>query len=668
MRLRRLCALLTLAVPLSATDAPALRVEASKTVTNYTFTMPHAQFTLTSGQAARVFQGDTCVGFCFQGNGGMNYTSVLATEATAMKYNLDRNGGTVPSEDKEGLHTGITFQRAMFWFGGRAVPAFTGADGTQMDETFQSLQMRFSSDDLASGLSASLSYTANLRPLPYLQADLDSKTPFVYELDPYHSRFESLHLLSSENMNDPELKKQHMLRPVLISRQPVGWDIHQPALGEYMLREVTVDLTQTAPLQGTLKVKETIQPLAPLKSIWMNLDRDYWDYSGLNLVLRHETVTKVMDGEGHALAFVQSPNMITIELPAAAAPNTPIHLSFEIEGDFLVPPTHGNYWQLGTSAWFPQPDLNGQMYTWDATVRVKKPWLAFSCGDTVRRWEDGDYAAVETKSDKPIAFGVILGGDYTIERETRDGLTVEVATYGTKAKFSKALLDMAFPVIKYYQGFLGAYPYKEFHILEKNEWGYGQAPASIMFITQEAFNQTIDLENQVFSEGVRGRFVHEIAHQWWGCVVKMPSEEEQWITEAFAEACAGLCLQDWPQGHAKSEYARKVAEWKTESAIAAPKGTIPTCNYNYDPKDGRERFYARTGLLYDKGAWLLYCIRKELGDQQFETFLKSYQDNFKWKFGSTKDVCGLLSVMTKKDWKPWFEKNYWGTGWPEAKQ
>lgn len=672
MRVRQLCVSLFLAIPVFASGTSTgltnsqLRVEPSKVVANYTFNMPHAHFTLYSGQVARVFDGQTCVGFCFQGTGTMDYVSQLPTEATVLKYNLARNGGEPPAEGKDGLHTGASFQKAMFWFGGRNIPPFTGADGTPMDAGLQAIRQRFGSDDLPSGLSAALSYSVNDRPLPYVQADLDGETPFVYELDPYHTRFESLYLLSHENLNDPAFKDY--FNPVTLSRQPVGWDLHQPVLGEYMLRDVSLDLTQTAPLEGNLKVKEVIQPLFnPLKSIRMNLNRDYWDNSGIKMILHHETVTKVMDAEGQALPFRQDPTEITIELPSAAAPNSQVHLTFEISGDFLVPPTHGNYWQLGTSAWFPQPGLNGQMYTWDAIVRVKKPWLAFSCGNTVRRWEEGDYAAVETKSDKPIAFGVILGGDYTIQRETRDGLTVEVATYGSKAKFSKALMDMAFPVIKYYQGFLGPYPYKEFHILEKNEWGYGQAPASIMFITREAFNQTNDIYNQVYSEGVRGRFVHEIAHQWWGCVVKMPSSQEQWITESFAEACAGLCLRDWPQGHAKGEYAKLIAHWKTEAAIAAPKGTIPTCNYNYDPKDGRERYYARTGLLYDKGAWLLFCIRKEIGDQLFETFLKSYVDNFKWKFGSTKDVAGLLSFMTKKDWNPWFEKNYWGTGMPEAK-
>jgi len=672
MRLRALCAsfVMTLSLVAGVTDPDSthtLRVEGSKVVSNYTFAMPHAHFTLVSGQVARVFAGKTCVGFCFEGNGSADFVSKLATEATVLTSNLADNNGPKPVDAKDGLHTGVAFQKAIFWFGGREVPAFAGADGTAMNEVFTAIRTRFLSDGLPSGLTAALSYTENGRPNPYVQANLDASIPFVYELDPYHSRFESLYLLSSKNLQDPLLKG--FLNPVTISQQPIGWDLHQPVLGEYMLRSVALDLTQTAPLHGVLKVKETVQPLFyPLKSIRMNLQRDHWGHNGMGLVSHKEIIRRITDADGHALAFTQDASEVTVELPSAAPVGASKELTFEIEGDFLVPPTNGNYWQLGTTAWFPQPDLNGQMYTWDAVIRVKKPWIAFSCGDTVRRGEEGDFSVVETRSDKPIAFGVILAGEYSIQRETRDGLTVEVATYGGKAQFSKALLDMAFPIFKYYQAFLGPYPYKEFHILEKNEWGYGQAPASIMFITKEAFNQTIDFTSQVYSQGVRGRFVHEIAHQWWGCVVKMPSSQEQWITESFADACAAMALQDWPQGRGKSEYVKLVAHWKGEAEFAKDKGTIPTCNNNYNPDDSYENFRVRTGLLYNKGAWLLYCIRKEIGDDKFATFLKSYQDNFKWKFGSTKDVEGLLSFMTKKDWKPWFDKYYWGTGMPDAKE
>lgn len=670
--MRRLLALVfpLFALPMvAATQAgTSLKVEPAKAVSNFSLAMPHAKFTLLSGEVARVFDGEICVGFCFQGNGSMAYTSKLATEAPVMTYNLAHHHAPEPVKTPDGLRMGTGFKRAMFWLGGRTVPPFQGADAPPLDDAFNGLSKRFGSDGITSGWSAVMEYRANGRPLPYLQADLDNDSdsaPMVYELDPYHAKAESLYLLSREGMNDPSLKGFY--DPIPLSSQPMGWDIHTPTPGEYLLRNVALDLTQTAPLKGTLKVKEAIQVLSmPLKCVRMNLDRDHWGHDAMSLILHHEVVAKVLDDQGRNLPFTQDASEIYIYLPEAAQPGSTLHLSFEIAGDFLVPPTNGNYWQLGTSAWFPQPDLNGQMYTWDAIVRVKKPWLAFSCGDTVRRWEEDGYSAVETRSDKPIAFGVILAGDYTIQRETREGRTVEVATYGSSAQFSKALVDMAFLTLKYYESFLGPYPYKEFHILEKNEWGYGQAPASIMFITKEAFNSTISQVNQAIAVDVRHRFVHEIAHQWWGTVVKMPSYQEQWLTESFADACASLCLQDWPQGAAKSDYVRLLATWKSDAAFASSKATIPTGDMVRDP-NGYDQFRIRTGLIYSKGAWLLYCIRKEIGDDAFIRFLKSYQDNFKWKFGSTKDVAGLLSFMTKKDWTPWFEQNYWGTDMPEAK-
>jgi hypothetical protein len=45
--------------------------------------------------------------------------------------------------------------------------------------------------------------------------------------------------------------------------------------------------------------------------------------------------------------------------------------------------------------------------------------------------------------------------------------------------------------------------------------------------------------------------------------------------------------------------------------------------------------------------------------------LKSFQKSFRWKFGSTKKVEGLLQFMTKQDFGPFFEANYWGTAMPK---
>ena len=83
------------------------------------------------------------------------------------------------------------------------------------------------------------------------------------------------------------------------------------------------------------------------------------------------------------------------------------------------------------------------------------------------------------------------------------------------------------------------------------------------------------------------------------------------------------------------------------------------------PNDFYRQFQLRTGLIYDKGAYLLAVLHKELGDSMFLTFFKSYQKSFRWKFGSTKTVEGILQWLTKKDYAPFFAENYWGVGLPK---
>jgi len=200
------------------------------------------------------------------------------------------------------------------------------------------------------------------------------------------------------------------------------------------------------------------------------------------------------------------------------------------------------------------------------------------------------------------------------------------------------------------------------NILEINDWGFGQAPPGVMFITKEAFNPLMGETNQLFSEGVNERFAHEIAHQYWGHVVKMPSLEEQWLEESFAEYSAALFLR---QFKGKSAYDSLVSHWKGRASYATDKAPIPLANLISASGDSSIYFATRTGLVYDKGAYLLYTLHKELGDDTFLTFLKSFQKSFRWKFGSTKKVEGLLEFLTKKDYRPFFEANYWGTGMPK---
>jgi aminopeptidase N len=182
-----------------------------------------------------------------------------------------------------------------------------------------------------------------------------------------------------------------------------------------------------------------------------------------------------------------------------------------------------------------------------------------------------------------------------------------------------------------------------------------------MFITQEAFKPLSGELSQFFSQGINERFAHEIAHQYWGHVVKMPSIEEQWLTESFAEYSAALVIQ---QLKGKGGYNALVATWKGNSSGPSKQSSIMLANRLATPNN-LDGFIARTHLVYDKGALLLSKVHKEVGDDVFLTYLRSAQGTFAWKFGSTKRMIELLNHVTKKDYTQFFEEHFYGTAMPK---
>src|SRR5438270_278483 len=326
-----------------------------------------------------------------------------------------------------------------------------------------------------------------------------------------------------------------------------------------------------------------------------------------------------------------------------------IKLKFSIDGDFLIRQGGDNAWQLYVGdPWLPLPTaLNGNDCTIHSVLKVKKPFIGIAPGNTISRRDEGDYNIVENVIDKPVQFATAEGGKYTIVEEKHGARTIRVATYGLRNdRASKQLAGLAADLIDNYEVFLGPFPFTEFNIIQVNTYGYGQAPPGTIYITNEAFNPTQTEEDQFFSQGINERFAHEIAHQYWAHVVRMPSHEEQWLTESFAEYSAALALKQL-MPHGDAVYNRLVSSWRTRANQAAAIAPIPYANRIAKDESG-----ARTALLYDKGPLLLYTIHKEVGDTPFLTFMKSYTKTFNFKFGTTKDVAGLLGVITKKDWKP----------------
>lgn len=636
----------------------------SAPVANMRLTSGHLECVLSSGRAGLVKAGQEVVGLFFEGSGTMEYVSVDPIEAPVVTYVSKKSSGLSPEKTDKGVRLKDRFTKLLWLVAGEPVPELPGLAPLPLSASFQVHREKFgkSRGSPASYAFALQKFNAPAAPLVWVEMEGGTED-LIYVRDGMENPYERLSALHGSYSGESKLKD--MLWPVTLSHQPLGRDRRDPLRPRFVLTDVDLQVTASDGKDVKLSVVETLVPQKDSRSVFsFDLDSTVYTYFGEHLSTRTERVQKVTDEQGRSLGFHHWNGELLVQLTEPAPPDRPVKVRFEIDGDFLVHPGGSSYWELGAWSWFPQPRLCEQYYTFHSLVRVKKPFVPFAPGKTIRRAVEGDENVLETRVDTPTQFAVILAGDYSFKEEVRDGVNIRVATYALKNdRAVKQLTDLAATIIGFYKEFLGPFPYPEFNIIEIDSYGFGQAPPGVMFITKEAFNPLGGAEeNQLYSGGVNERFAHEIAHQYWAHAVKMPSHEEEWLSESFAEYSAALFLK---AAKGEATYKMLVGHWKGGSRFAIDKAPIPLANRVYVANDAVSQYAIRTGLLYQKGPLLLAALHRQLGDEVFLTFLKSYQKSFRWKFGSTKTVAGLLQFMTKSDFGPFFEENYWGTGLPK---
>lgn len=630
-----------------------------------TFTAGHGTYTLASGTASAVLAGERQVGLFLSGAGTFGYETTNKDELTAVRYNARHNDiqGVVIDAEKAVIKD--SFQSVLLL--GNGLPEIAG-EGASSQSEFDKHQALFARSALSISPAAHiLAYQKLDNPqAPLVRAEIAGKAfPFIHLYDGSHAQDETLQALIRQSVRVGRFSDT--LYPVSLSRQSIGRGNRAAPPARALMTALDIDLTGNMKEEATLTVTETIVPQkTPLKALRFDLWKTlFMDTASRD---RHLNLRSVTDDQGRKLPFdhADSDDLI-VGLAEPAAPGKAIKLRFEIDGDFLYREAKTQVWELGIGSWFPWLRLHEHAFTFHSVIKVEKPFVAFASGKNIRRQEEGNYNLIETRLDNPVCYIAILAGKYQYSEEVRKGVMVRVASFISKNEGAyKRIRDVADATISYYPFFLGPFPFDDITIIEKDTDGsfaYGQAPAGIVFITSEAF-KPLNRDVVHLSGGVNSRFAHEMAHMYFGSAVRRTSREDQWLDEAFAEYAAALFRK---AGKNAAEFEKEFVVWKSDAKDVTDDASIPMANRLSHPGDRLSQALTRQGLIYSKGAYLLAALHKDMGDEKFLTFLKSYQKSFRWKQATTTDVIELLGFLTKKDYAPFFEQYYYGTALPDVK-
>ncbi len=620
-------------------------------------------FNMVSGTVTPLLADGRILGFHFKGTASFAYRSEEPLEGPSLtsnyKHNLKvTNTKAILSEAHGQLLLTEEVKSFTFWQAGSDLVFPVGSPAEFPKDAFASDWAFFQRDGLGDRGQDFAAHLANTPARKMVRAEITGvDKPFIYTLDQGGSQREQL--WSVADPYQPAIYDG--LRRVLLSAQPIGWTWKAPL--SPLLNLTAVDIDMKASQGGAnLKVTETLvagdEGLAVLSLDLHNIvDRAY--------KLGIYRVSRVLDAEGRSLPFHHRNDVLLVQLDHPHPAGEPFNLTFEYGGPILLRPSGDSYWELGVEPWFPMPDMDGQAYTVHALVRTPKEDVPVAPGKTIRRVQDDTGNLLEVRIDKPVQFFSMFAGAYSLTEETKDGLTIRVATYGNKGGgMQKRLNDIARQTIGFYEGLFETFPFPEFNIIQVNSYGYGQAPPGMMIITNEAFDGKMDDLSNLFTRGINQRFAHEIAHQYWGHLVKMAVPEEQWITESFANYASALAMRSM-KNQGASAYEGMLSRWRNQATAWADSGTIPFANRLKWIDNPRGSFLARTSLLYEKGALLLSALHKEMGDKAFALFMKSIIANFRWRAANTPAIEQLATMAGHKDFGPLFRDCYWGMQMPK---
>lgn len=253
--------------------------------------------------------------------------------------------------------------------------------------------------------------------------------------------------------------------------------------------------------------------------------------------------------------------------------------------------------------------------------------------------------AYEWRQDKPVptyTFGFAAGRFHTLTE--RHG---QVQLHYLATQFSEAELRRIFhetsDMIAFYEDRAGVEYADQVYTQVLAAGGVEQEMSSFT-VLRETYGREVLANERAIWLGA-----HELAHQWWGNMVTCRAWTDFWLNEGLANFMTAAYLE---HRFGREEYRRQIEEYRAsyqkvrdagkDRSLVFPDWLHPT------PDDRR--------LVYDKGAYVLYLLREELGERAFWAGIRYYTRKYFGKSATTADFQTAIEEASGKNLTGFFAK------------
>ncbi|MDP9339270.1 MAG: HEAT repeat domain-containing protein [Acidobacteriota bacterium] len=149
---------------------------------------------------------------------------------------------------------------------------------------------------------------------------------------------------------------------------------------------------------------------------------------------------------------------------------------------------------------------------------------------------------------------------------------------------------------------------------------------------------------------------HELAHQWFGDLVTCKDWGNIWLNEGFATFGETVWAEaHFPKDQVEYERWNSARRWFAQSSLYKK----PIVRHDFDDSGEFDQ------NVYNKGGWVLYMLRRQLGEERFNRALKHYLEVNRGKNVVTADFVKAVEESTYTSLEQFFNQWIYGAGAPK---
>lgn len=302
----------------------------------------------------------------------------------------------------------------------------------------------------------------------------------------------------------------------------------------------------------------------------------------------------------------------------------------------------GDNWPNRARNWLPTIDHPSDKASVEFIIKAPSHYQVVATGKLLGEKDMGSDKQTHWKTNVPIPTKVMVIGvaRFAIQESgVVNGIPVSSWVYPQNSEAGFGDYAPAVGILRFFIKKIGPYPYEKLaNVQSRTRYG-GTENASNIFYS----------ENSVTGKNDQHALIaHEIAHQWFGNSASEGNWFHLWLSEGFATYMTDLYFEE-EYGRDKM-VERLISERERVNTYAGRRfrpiidTTIQDYNDLLNPNS------------YQKGAWVLHMLRKEIGDKAFWKGIRNYYEAYKDGNALSADFQKVMEKAGKKKLDTFFEQ------------